>query len=576
MKRIAGQPGRTGGARRPNRPGGACPPAAWMARLVRTVVPSGLPPSVYWLTAGQVVDSLGSGLVFPLTTLFVVQVLGRDLTWAGTVAFFHSLAATLGAALGGRLADSAGRKPVLLWSLLGSAACSFMLGWRQEAATYAAVTVVFGLVISLFRPASQALVSDLVPGRERQVFGLLYMANNLGVAAGAALGGLLASWSFRAVFWADALTYAAFALLLLRAVPDSYGEALRRRRRRGTRPFTGLAPETPAPGTAGTAAGEPAGPCHGAGAASGKLAEAGFASPAEAASDPSGRPADAAGATSVRVPTPGDEPARPAAATAEAHPARNSGGAGVAAGPLPQISPGPRRPVANPVPARPAWHTRLAAWHAQGLVTVVLLAVGSVGLFFPYAQLHTALPVDMTRRGFSEAAYGLLWSLNAVLVVALTPVASAWAERRGWTLDGMLKASAALHAAGFGLLTFTAEWTAYAVFASAMVIITVGEVFHALSYSAAVARVAPADRRGSYQGLAGTIAGVAWMAGPLGGGLIADRLGMVALWSLTVATSLGGLAIFRLAETAEALRRRSPGSTGSGAAGSAEVPATPL
>ncbi|QIA27548.1 MFS transporter [Thermaerobacter sp. PB12/4term] len=498
------------------------------ARLRAAAVPTGLPPSLYWLAAGQVVDSLGSGLVFPLTTLFVVQVLGRDLTWAGSVLFFHSLAATLGAALGGRLADAHGRKPVLLASLAGAALCSLVIGWRQEAALYAAAMAVFGLVISLFRPASQALVSDLAPGRERQVFGLIYMASNVGVAAGAALGGIVAAWSFRAVFWVDALTYAVFALVLAKAVPDPYGQLLRARRRRARAATDPAAPRSKGHqvGAGGAGGDEPA-PAAGTPAAAVSAAQV---------------PAGGAGA-----PEPGSGPVvaapwTPAPAVQDPA-ARPHGGR-------------PWRPAVPPRSPRSPWGTRLAVWHRQGLLTVVLLAVASAFLFFPYAQLHTALPVDMTRHGFSEAAYGLLWTLNALLVVVSTPVASTWADRRGWTLDDMLKGSAALHGAGFALLLVTAVWPAYAAFALAMVVITAGEVLHAISFNAAVARAAPEDRRGSYQGLAGTLAGGAWMVGPLAGGAIVDRFGIHVLWTVTVAVALAALGVFWLAEAVESARRR--------------------
>ena len=192
-------------------------------------------------------------------------------------------------------------------------------------------------------------------------------------------------------------------------------------------------------------------------------------------------------------------------------------------------------------------------------MTVVLLAVASLGLFFAYAQLHTALPVDMTRRGFSEASYGLLWTLNATLVVILTPVASAWADRRGWSLATLLRASAVTHAAGFGLLAAAGLRPGYAAFVLAMAVITVGEVLHAMSFSAAVARVAAEDRRGTYQGVAGMLTGVAWMAGPLLGGVIADGYGIGTLWVVTVVACLGALAVFRAAEAVEHTRRHGPG-----------------
>ncbi|HEY8393806.1 MAG TPA: MFS transporter [Thermaerobacter sp.] len=461
---------------------------------MRTLVPSDLPRPIWMLAAGQAVDSFGSGLVFPLTTLYVVHVLDRDLTWAGTVLSLHSLLATVTVAIGGRLADRLGRKPLLLASLASSGMVSFLIGLWPVAEAYAVLMILLGMTVSLYRPASQALVSDLAPGRERQVFSLLYMAINLGIALGAAAGGaLVAAWSYRAIYWADALTFLISAVLVARGVPDPFREHLLAGRRHGA----------VLPGTATEAGNSPVTSPGGRRRAAGRTAAAGGPKP-----EPSGERA-----------------AAPA-----------SGAAG-------------QRGIRS---------RRLEDLYQSGLASVVVLGLASLGLWFVYAQLHVVLPVAMSGLGFSEAAYGMLWSLNAMLVVVLTPVLSALADRRGWSLSGLLKSSALVHAAGFAILLLAEVRPAYAWFVLAIVVITLGEVLQAISYSATVARMAPDDLRGTYQGLAGMLTSLGWMAGPLLGGAITDAWGTTTLWAVTVVVSLCALLGYRVADAVEAARSGAP------------------
>ena len=380
----------------------------------------------------------------------------------------------------------------LLASLVSSGVVSFLIGLWPVATAYAVLMVLFGMTVSLYRPASQALVSDLAPGRERQVFSLLYMALNLGVALGAAAGGsLVAAWSYRAIYWADALTFFLSAVLVAWGVPDTFRKRLLTRRHHGAA----------LPGT-GTEAGN---------------------SPVTSLGDQgrtAGRTAPAGGPELS-----GERAAAPA-----------SGAAG----------------------QRGTWSRRLDDLYQSGLASVVILGLASLGLWFVYAQLHTVLPVTMSRLGFSEAAYGMLWSLNAMLVVVLTPVLSALADRREWSLSGLLKSSAVVHAAGFAILLLAGVRPMYAWFVLAIVVITLREVLQAISFSATVGRIAPEDLRGTYQGLAGMLTSVGWMAGPLLGGAIADAWGTTTLWAVTVVVPLCALLGFRVADAVEAARSGAP------------------
>jgi len=78
----------------------------------------------------------------------------------------------------------------------------------------------------MYRPASVALVTDLVPAENRVVaFGVYRFAVNLGFAAGPALAGFLAGHSYLLVFLGDAITSVAYGFIALALLPHGVRSA---------------------------------------------------------------------------------------------------------------------------------------------------------------------------------------------------------------------------------------------------------------------------------------------------------------------------------------------------------------
>jgi MFS family permease len=74
-------------------------------------------------------------------------------------------------------------------------------------AAVAAMTVLWAGCSEMFRPASLAAITHVVaPEQRKQAFALNRLAINLGMSIGPALGGFLATVSFRSMFIVDALT----------------------------------------------------------------------------------------------------------------------------------------------------------------------------------------------------------------------------------------------------------------------------------------------------------------------------------------------------------------------------------
>jgi MFS family permease len=132
------------------------------------------------------------------------------------------------------LADTLGRRAALAAGMVANGASLIALGYVTAAPAVIAMTFAAGATIDIYRPAAQALVADLIPaaGRSR-AYCILSWAANLGFSVAMLSGGMLAEAGFRWLFWADALTCAAFAALAWRAMPGTQTRPRARRNEPG-------------------------------------------------------------------------------------------------------------------------------------------------------------------------------------------------------------------------------------------------------------------------------------------------------------------------------------------------------
>jgi MFS family permease len=174
----------------------------------------------WWLWAGVLVSSLAT-FVFPFLALYLAS-RGLPAQRIGLIVSLLGAGAILAGPLAGGIADRFGRRPVLIGALVGSAVAAVYLASVQQPIWIAPGAFVFGLCVLMTFPAINATVADLVPPAEVQrAYGLLYWAQNAGIAVSALIGGLLASKNWKLLFWSDAATTLVFAVLVFRRVPES-------------------------------------------------------------------------------------------------------------------------------------------------------------------------------------------------------------------------------------------------------------------------------------------------------------------------------------------------------------------
>ncbi len=180
-------------------------------------------PRQFWvLFGGTVINSTGSGMIFPFLTLYLHDQLKFSVTVVGVILSLWAFSALIGQLIGGALTDQFGRKRLMAFSLGTNALVLIAFGFANSFATAALVVIAAGFVSALYQPARDAMVADLVtPDKRTQAYGLLRVVANLGVAIGPAIGGLLASRSYLVSFLAAASATGIYFLITTVAMHET-------------------------------------------------------------------------------------------------------------------------------------------------------------------------------------------------------------------------------------------------------------------------------------------------------------------------------------------------------------------
>jgi MFS family permease len=360
-----------------------------------------LPPSAWLLIGGSVINRFGS-FVVPFLVLYLRKQ-GFSIQQSGLAVAAYGGGEVIAGPIGGVLADRLGRRATITLSMYASAAAMLALSQAHLYIVIVALAFAAGLVSEARRPASLALLTDLVPGGQQRVtvFAVLRLCENVAFAGGMALGGLIANTSFLWLFIGDAASSLVYGTIALTALPQG---------RRVSRA----------------------------------------------------------------------EEAR-----------RGSGLGGVGADPA-----------------------------------FVLFLLGTVLLAFVYFQPQATLPLHVREVGLSNADFGLLLSLNGVLVVLFELPLSSFTMRR--SPRQMIAVGYLLVGLGFAL---TGAAHSLPTLAITVAIWTLGEMVAAPVAYAYVADIAPEHMRGRYQGLFFSCFSSGAILGPAVGTFLFAR-GETTFWGL--------------------------------------------
>jgi len=175
---------------------------------------SGLPKDAWMLAFVVLVNRSGSIVLF-FMTLYLTKELDYSIAAAGRMISLYGIGSMAGAYLGGWLSDVIGTKRVQLFSLILSGIGFIILGHIKSPFIIAIALFIIAILNESFRPANATAVGQVTPPDLRaRGFAMNRMAINLGVTIGPAIGGFLAMYNYRLIFWMDGLTCLVAGIIL--------------------------------------------------------------------------------------------------------------------------------------------------------------------------------------------------------------------------------------------------------------------------------------------------------------------------------------------------------------------------
>ncbi|MFZ4811683.1 MAG: MFS transporter [Ilumatobacteraceae bacterium] len=149
------------------------------------------PPGYFTLWTTVALDLVGFGIVVPILGRYAERY-GANGFQVGLLFASYSLAQLICAPLLGRLSDRVGRKPVIVFALIGTAVGSFITGAAGSLAILFLGRIIDGASGGSLSVAQAAVTDMATPEQRPRLVGLLGAAFGVGFVLGPAIGGLSA------------------------------------------------------------------------------------------------------------------------------------------------------------------------------------------------------------------------------------------------------------------------------------------------------------------------------------------------------------------------------------------------
>ncbi|HUK34210.1 MAG TPA: MFS transporter [Vicinamibacterales bacterium] len=170
------------------------------------------------------VNLIGFGIIIPLLPYYAEQ-FGASPLVIGLLFAIYSLCQLIAAPALGDLSDRWGRRPILIFSLVGTVVSFVMLALAHTIVLLFLARIVDGLSGGNISTA-RAYVADVTEPKDRaRAYGLIGAAFGLGFIMGPALSGVLARVSYTAPIWAAAALTMVAALMAFFWLPETVHRA---------------------------------------------------------------------------------------------------------------------------------------------------------------------------------------------------------------------------------------------------------------------------------------------------------------------------------------------------------------
>jgi MFS family permease len=173
-------------------------------------------PGQFWLLFwGMLVSTTGMSMVWPFLVVYIAAELSLPLAVITSLITINAISSLVSSLIAGSITDKIGRKWAMVISLVANGAALVAMIPAHTYLQFALLMFLRGGFRPLFSVGSDAMIADLVPAEQRSdAYALIRLSNNLGVALGPAMGGVLAASSYGITFSLAAGAAVFFGLLI--------------------------------------------------------------------------------------------------------------------------------------------------------------------------------------------------------------------------------------------------------------------------------------------------------------------------------------------------------------------------
>jgi DHA1 family tetracycline resistance protein-like MFS transporter len=178
------------------------------------------------------IDVIGLGIIIPILPALMTELTGESVAQAsaegGWLMFAYAIMTFLFSPILGNLSDRYGRRPIILFSLLGLGIDYLFMAYAPTLTWLFVGRIVSGIMGASFTTASAYIADISTPEKRAQNFGLVGAAFGLGFIIGPVIGGLLGGFGSRIPFFAAAALSLINFIYGFFVLPESLSEENRR------------------------------------------------------------------------------------------------------------------------------------------------------------------------------------------------------------------------------------------------------------------------------------------------------------------------------------------------------------
>lgn len=173
-------------------------------------------PRQFWLLFfGLLIINIGASMIWPFLMIYVSERLSLPLASVAVLMTVNAAAGLLASFIAGPVIDRTGRKWGMVFGLVANGLLYIWLSRAGSLSEFALVMGASGAVNPLYRVGADAMMADLIQAEKRaDAYSLLRTSNNLGVALGPALGGMIAVVSYANAFYIAAAAMVIYGLMI--------------------------------------------------------------------------------------------------------------------------------------------------------------------------------------------------------------------------------------------------------------------------------------------------------------------------------------------------------------------------